>query len=166
MLTPGSSDSEVPPVVVDATLQLQPRFKSRRVDAHLTIGEIAARTGLAASAIRYYERVGLLPVAARASGQRRYPEAIVRRLELIGMAKDAGFSLDEIRVLLDASDAREDPSDALRTLAVKKLPEIEALITRAEAMRNWLLLARVCTCADLDLCALFEERHFEALGSS
>ena len=61
-----------------------------------TIGQVAEQAGVAASAIRYYEREGLLPEPERIGGQRRYNEDAVRRLEVIGVAKRAGFSLDDV----------------------------------------------------------------------
>jgi MerR family transcriptional regulator, redox-sensitive transcriptional activator SoxR len=121
-----------------------------------TIGQIAAEAGVAASAIRYYEREGLLPPPERVSGQRRYGEDTLGRLEVIGVAKRAGFSLDDVRVLLHASDAGEPAHAQLRALAERKLPEVEALIARAEAMRDWLVTARGCSCSSLDLCGLFD----------
>ena len=127
-------------------------------DSHLTIGQVARSAGINASAIRFYEREGLLPAAERSGGQRRYSDDVVRRLEVIDIAKRAGFALDEIRLLLDASDAGEPSHAQLRALAESKLPEVEALIARAEAMRAWLELARECTCSSLELCALFERR--------
>ena len=122
----------------------------------LTIGQVAAEAGVAASAIRYYEREGLLPTPERVSGQRRYGEDTLRRLEVIGVAKRAGFSLDDVRLLLDTTDAGDPAHARLRELAERKLPEVEALIVRAEAMREWLLTARRCSCSSLDLCGLFE----------
>jgi DNA-binding transcriptional MerR regulator len=124
-------------------------------DTPLTIGQVARAAGINASAIRYYERSGLLPAAERSGGKRRYSGDVVRRLEVIDIAKQAGFSLDEIRLLLDASDAGEPSHAQLRALAEHKLPEVEALIARAEAMREWLMRARECTCSSLELCALF-----------
>lgn len=123
--------------------------------AALTIGELAARAGVNASAIRYYERVRLLPKPEREHGQRRYDTGAVRRLELIDVAKRAGFSLDEIRVLLDAEDAGTPAHQPLTALAERKLEEVEALIARAEARRDWLQAATACGCASLDRCALF-----------
>jgi DNA-binding transcriptional MerR regulator len=73
-------------------------------DATLTIGQVAHRAGLKTSAIRYYESVGLLPEARRESGQRRYGDDTLRRLQVIDVAKRAGFSLDEARVLLATGD--------------------------------------------------------------
>ncbi len=78
-------------------------------DPSLTIGEAAARAGIRASAIRYYERVGLIPPPERVSGRRRYEEGIVRRLELIAVAKEAGFSLDEAVPCSTVRDLRGDP---------------------------------------------------------
>jgi MerR family transcriptional regulator, redox-sensitive transcriptional activator SoxR len=121
-----------------------------------TIGQIATEAGVAASAIRYYEREGLLPTPERTSGQRRYTEDALRRLEVIGIAKRAGFSLDDIRLLLESSDAGEPAHAQLRELADRKLPEVEALIARAEAMRVWLMTAQRCTCSSLELCGLFD----------
>jgi MerR family redox-sensitive transcriptional activator SoxR len=127
-------------------------------DTSLTIGQVANAAGINTSAIRFYERQGLLPAPERAGGQRRYGESAVRRLEVIDIAKRAGFSLDEIRVLLESSDAGEPSHPRLRALAEGKLPEVEALIARAEAMREWLLMARECSCTSLELCGLFERR--------
>jgi MerR family transcriptional regulator, redox-sensitive transcriptional activator SoxR len=117
----------------------------------LTIGQVAQRAGINSSAVRFYERVGVLGEPERVGGQRRYGDDTVRRLEVIDIAKRAGFSLDEIRLLLNDSSGETQ----LRTLAERKLPEVEALIARAEAMREWLLKAQHCHCSSLELCELF-----------
>jgi MerR family redox-sensitive transcriptional activator SoxR len=126
-------------------------------DATLTIGEVAQRAGLNVSAIRYYEAQGLLPEAPRVSGQRRYGEETLARLGVIDVAKRAGFSLDEVRTLLTASDAGEPAHEQLRELARRKLPEVEELIARADAVRRWLTTATDCGCETLDVCALFAQ---------
>jgi MerR family redox-sensitive transcriptional activator SoxR len=126
------------------------------VNETLTIGQVAKRFELNASAIRYYERVGVLPEAARESGQRRYGTDAIKRLEILDVAKRAGFTLDEARVLLQRSDAGSPAFESLRELAARKLPEVEALILRAQAMRTWLLTASDCSCTTLDVCALFD----------
>lgn len=125
-------------------------------EATLSIGQVAERAGVSVSAIRYYERNGLLPEPERESGQRRYAPETIQRLETIGVAKQAGFSLAEVRTLLDSIDAGAPAHEQLRALANRKLPEVEALIERAEAMRGWLSAATACGCESLDACALFE----------
>jgi MerR family redox-sensitive transcriptional activator SoxR len=122
----------------------------------LTIGQLAQRFELNTSAIRYYERVGVLPQPARESGQRRYGADAVRRLEVLEVAKRAGFTLDEARLLLQRTDAGSPAFEAVRELAARKLPELDALIERAQAMRAWMLTASDCSCTTLDVCALFD----------
>ena len=80
------------------------------------------------------------------------------RLGVIDVAKRAGFSLDDIRVLLSATDAGEPASAHLQELAERKLPEVQELIERAEIVRRWLETARGCGCESLDVCGLFSER--------
>jgi MerR family redox-sensitive transcriptional activator SoxR len=125
-------------------------------EATLSIGEVAARAGMNASAIRYYERNGLLPEPERESGQRRYTDATIRRLGAIDVAKRAGFSLAEVRALLDSVDRGAPAHEQLRALAERKLPDVEALVRRAQEMRGWLSLATACGCETLQACALFE----------
>jgi MerR family redox-sensitive transcriptional activator SoxR len=126
------------------------------MDDKLTIGQLAQRFGLNASAIRYYEREGVLPAPTRVSGQRRYGSDAVKRLQVLEVAKRAGFTLDEARLLLQSSEAGDPAFESLRELAQRKLPEVDALIARAQAMRSWLLTATDCSCTSLDVCALFE----------
>ena len=126
-------------------------------DSNLTIGQVANRAGLNVSAIRYYEAEGLLPQAARVAGQRRYNDDTLSRLGVIDVAKRAGFSLDDIRVLLDASDKGEPAHNQLQELARRKLPEVDELIRRAEIVRSWLKTATNCGCDSFDACALFSE---------
>lgn len=123
----------------------------------LTIGEVAGRAGIRASAIRYYESIGVLPEPEREGGQRRYREAIVDRLGLIAAGQQAGFSLEEIIELLRSSDQGR-ASERLRELAPRKLAAVEAQIERAEGIRRWLELASRCGCPTLEACALFEGR--------
>jgi MerR family transcriptional regulator, redox-sensitive transcriptional activator SoxR len=120
----------------------------------LSIGQVAAEAGIRASSIRYYESVGVLPEPERVSGRRRYSPAILRRLRFIGIAQQAGFSLSEIRELLEGSE-EDRASERLRALAQRRLPDVEALIARAEAMRGWLQAAEACECQTLDACLLF-----------
>ncbi|UJA21528.1 MerR family transcriptional regulator [Thermoleophilia bacterium SCSIO 60948] len=120
----------------------------------MRIGEVAQRSGLRKSAIRYYESIGLLPNPNRVSGQRTYEPTVLRRLALIDVSQRAGLSLDEIRDLLDAGTA--PISDRIQDIAARKMPEVEALIERAVAMREWLSAARGCECESIDECGLFD----------
>ena len=123
----------------------------------LAIGELARRAGRPASTIRYYESVGVLPEPERVSGRRRYPPETLRRLAVIDTAQRAGLSLDEITELLGATPDDAAAIERLRTIAERKLPEVEALIERAAVVRRWLQAATACECPSLDECALFEQ---------
>jgi MerR family redox-sensitive transcriptional activator SoxR len=123
-------------------------------EATLSIGQVARQAGLKTSAIRYYESVGLLPEPERESGQRRYGADTLRRLQVIDVAKRAGFSLDDARVLLATSRGGPPAHARLRELAARKLPEVDDLIARAQAVRAWLLTASDCD--TLDDCGLFD----------
>ena len=135
-------------------MQPEPGLKSSPADDALTIGRLARRFGLNPSAIRYYERVGVLPEPPREHGQRRYGPDAVRRLEVLEIAKRAGFTLDEARELIERSDGGA-PSETLRDLAARKLAEVDALIARAETTRAWLVAAGDCACTTLEECGLF-----------
>src|SRR6201995_1026415 len=98
----------------------------------LTIGELAPATGVATSALRYWEELGLLPAPARVSGQRRYPASAARLVAAILLYSDAGFPLAEQQPLL-----RSGPGEpGWRRLARRKLTELDEQITRAQAARE------------------------------
>jgi MerR family transcriptional regulator, redox-sensitive transcriptional activator SoxR len=124
--------------------------------ATLTIGQVAQQVGVKTSAIRYYEAVGVLPEPERRGGQRRYTDETIQRLHVIDIAKRAGFSLDEAKMLLATTDGGAPAYAQLRELAMRKLPEVDALIARATAVREWLNTATGCNCETLDVCGLFE----------
>jgi len=123
----------------------------------LTIGQVARRAGVRDSHIRYYERVGVLPTPERVSGQRRYTEDVLHRLAIVEVAQRAGLTLDEIRELTGPDSRSEDASQRIRALADRKLPAIDALIERAQAVRHWLQIARTCDCSSVDVCGLFTD---------
>jgi MerR family transcriptional regulator, redox-sensitive transcriptional activator SoxR len=137
---------------------LEAGFKSslgREMDwPELTIGEIARRAGVASSAIRYYERIGLLPEPMREHGQRRYDESVLGKLGFIGVAQSAGFSLDEIKQLMQGIDSG-GMADPMRALSSRKLDEVEALLERTKAMKGWLQVAQECGCMSPEECSLF-----------
>jgi DNA-binding transcriptional MerR regulator len=122
----------------------------------LSIGEVVRRSGKAASAIRYYEEIGLLPEPLRVSGRRRYPREVLRTLAVIETGQRAGLTLDDIRLLLQASADDQVATDRLREVAERKLPELVALAERIELVRGWFEDAARCVCPTLDDCPLFE----------
>lgn len=104
--------------------------------AGLTIGEVAAIAGVQASTLRYYESIGILPAPRRRSGQRRYTPEILPVLAVIQLAKEANFSLPEIKTLLYSDEGT--PSTRWRQLAEQKLGEVNDLIARAQEMKQLL----------------------------
>lgn len=117
--------------------------------ATLTIGDVTQRSGVAQTALCYYEQVGLLPAPQRVGGQRRYQESVLMRLEVIRLCKLAGFSLTEIGLLLQ-DDTPGRPM--ARELAQTKLAEIDEqleALARARAIIEW---GMRCTCPSIELC--------------
>jgi MerR family redox-sensitive transcriptional activator SoxR len=123
----------------------------------LGIGEVARISGKAPSAIRYYESIGLLPEPLRLSGRRRYLAEVIRSLAVIDTAQRAGLSLDDIRLLLQASVDDAKAVEQLREVAERRLPVLREAIARAELVREWLEQAADCCCPTLETCPLFEQ---------
>jgi MerR family redox-sensitive transcriptional activator SoxR len=101
----------------------------------LTIGGLAERTGVARSALRYYEQRGLLPATSREAGQRRYHESAVAAVGVILLLRDVGFSLREIRRIMPPGP--DVPGSApWRDVAASKLRQLDDHIAKAEAARS------------------------------
>jgi MerR family transcriptional regulator, redox-sensitive transcriptional activator SoxR len=130
--------------------------RANEISELVGIGDLARESGKAPSAIRYYEEAGLLPKPQRVAGRRRYRRDVVRTLAVIETAQRAGLTLDEIRILLQASPDDGEATERLREVAERKLPELTALIERAELVRGWLEQAAACVCPTLDDCPLFD----------
>jgi DNA-binding transcriptional MerR regulator len=120
-------------------------------DRLLTIGELARRAGVSTAALRYYEERGLLPPAARTSGQRRYPESAVGRVGIILLLGDVGFSLAERKVFMASRGALED----WQPLARRKLAELDDQIAKAQAAREAIDHALRCPHDDILECPNF-----------
>jgi MerR family redox-sensitive transcriptional activator SoxR len=103
----------------------------------LSIGEVARRAGLRTSALRYYERIGLLPRAVRLGGQRRYDARILERLAIVRLAQHVGLRIAEIKWLLNEVPGRPPP-ERWRKLATDRLARVDALIAEAKAIRELL----------------------------
>ena len=119
----------------------------------LTISDVARQVGVQASAIRYYERIGLLPRAPRVSGQRRYDNTALYRLAIIQRARQLGFTLSEIRHLFFGFRDITRPSERWRTLSQRKLAEMDDLMDGIKPVRGVLKqLMTKCKCDTLDQC--------------
>src|SRR5690348_13824088 len=118
----------------------------------LSIGEVARRAGVNASALRFYEKSGLLPAPPRKSRQRRYDEAVLGRIYVIRAALDSGFTIAETRMFLSGFAADTPPAKRWRTLAERKLEELNILAQRVETMKQLLETSFDCHCPRLEDC--------------
>jgi len=117
----------------------------------LPIGEVARRSGLATSAIRYYQELGLISPIGHASGRRRFGESAAGRLRAITAARQAGFSLEQIRRLLDS---QAEGTVEWRELVTGKITEVRARIERLQAIEATLRDSLTCGCRAWDECPL------------
>jgi MerR family redox-sensitive transcriptional activator SoxR len=117
----------------------------------MTIGAVAKQCGLQASAIRYYERMGLLPKPSRMGGRRIYGDGVLDRIAFVQFARSAGFSVAEIRALAGAG-GQTPLSKAMRRMAERKLGKVERLIAQANLMKEVLAKALRCQCIDPQEC--------------
>ena len=118
----------------------------------MKIGELAARAGFNASAVRYYEKIGLLPPAARINGQRRYPAETLDRLVLIRFASEMDFTLPEIRLFLKGLRANASVGPRWKKLANRKIVEVERNVRRSLLLKDLLQHLLCCRCASLHVC--------------
>jgi DNA-binding transcriptional MerR regulator len=118
----------------------------------LMIGELARQAGVATSALRYYEKAGLLPPPARASNRRQYDHRVLGRVRIILLARDAGFSISETRTFLDGFPIGTRPALRWRAMAERKIAELDELTTRLGQMRSILAASFHCECRQLDDC--------------
>jgi DNA-binding transcriptional MerR regulator len=110
----------------------------------LTIGEVAKATGVATSALRYWEELGLVPPPVRESGQRRYPPETRHLVGRILLLRDSGFTLTEIKAMLTRDDWRD--------IAQRKLVELDERIAAAQTARHAIAHALACEHQNLRDC--------------
>lgn len=122
------------------------------LEVNLSIGDVARQAGVRPSALRYYESVGLLTPPKRINGRRVYDASAVDVLRLVQLAKGAGFSVAEIRKLLNGFDRTTPASARWQTMATRKLDDVNAIIERAEQMRDLLEKLLTCQCVQLSEC--------------
>jgi len=117
------------------------------------IGEVGARAALAPSAIRYYERAGLLKEPFRTNGRRVYSAEILHQLVIIEFAKETGFTLAEIKLLLHGFPETTPASARWKKMARGKIKQLEIALAKTKAMRDMLESMMTCRCAKLEQCA-------------
>lgn len=116
----------------------------------LTIGEVAASAGLAVSAVRYYDEIGLIDTTTRVGGKRRFDPDTVGRVNFVQWAQEAGFSLDEIRLILD------DTLGGWRELVDAKLAELHERRDRLDATISMLTEIKSCGCQVVASCSRYD----------
>ena len=121
----------------------------------LSIGELATRSGVARSALHYYEREGLISSRRTGANQRRYRRDTLRRVALIRIAQRVGIPLADIRAALDALPAGRTPTrDDWQRLSERWRGELDARIHRLEQLRDDFTDCIGCGCLSIDRCAL------------
>jgi MerR family redox-sensitive transcriptional activator SoxR len=131
----------------------------------MKIGDLASRTGLNTSAIRYYESVGLLPAPHRSGGQRRYPDDAVDRVLLIRFARNMGFTLGEIKLFLSGLRENTPVGPRWKKLAHRKIKEVEEIIERSLQLKSLLQHLLQCHCASLQVCVERLSLRFKCINS-
>jgi MerR family transcriptional regulator, redox-sensitive transcriptional activator SoxR len=130
----------------------------RTTDA-LTIGEVAQRSGMAPSALRYYEELGLISSTRTASGRRRYERSVLRRLAFVRAARNVGLSLDEVAAALAGlSDGRTPTRADWMRLSKSWQARLDEQIAALQALRDGLGSCIGCGCLSLRRCALSNPR--------
>lgn len=126
------------------------------VSEGLSIGEIAARTGLAVSAIRYYEEEGLVAPWRNPAGRRRFQRADIRRLSFVMVAQQFGFTLSQIRAELDRLPRHRAPTKADWARISETFRDgLDSRIARLQRLRDTLDGCIGCGCLSLEACALY-----------
>jgi MerR family transcriptional regulator, redox-sensitive transcriptional activator SoxR len=122
----------------------------------LTIGELATRSGVAPSALRYYERLGLIRAGRTTGNQRRYERSELRRVAFIRIAQQVGVSLEEIREALASLPESRTPTRAdWAKLSVRWRGRLQSRITLLERLRDELTGCIGCGCLSLQRCRLY-----------
>jgi len=122
----------------------------------LTIGDMVARSGVTASALRFYEREGLISSTRTGGNQRRYQRAELRRVAFIKVSQQVGISLDEIRVALQSLPDGRTPTKAdWARLSARWRKRLDDQITLMERLRDQLTGCIGCGCLSLKRCALY-----------
>ena len=123
----------------------------------LTIGQLSQRTGANIETIRYYERIGLLPVPLRQGRYRSYDRTDVARLGFVRRSRELGFSIKEVRALLDLAAGGHDSCTEARDLAAVHLQDVRSRLADLRRMERTLAATvRACDLGDDAGCPLIE----------
>lgn len=121
----------------------------------LSVGEVAARSGFAASALRFYESEGLIDATRTSGGRRQFQRSVLRRLAFIRAASNVGLTLDEVRVELDRLPAGRVPTKAdWQRISRYWRGRLDAQIGALERLRDGLDSCIGCGCLSLERCRL------------
>jgi MerR family redox-sensitive transcriptional activator SoxR len=126
------------------------------VDRHLSIGEVAERTGVAPSALRFYEREGLIHADRTGGSQRRYHREVLRRVAFVRVAQRVGLTLEEIRASLATLPDHRTPTKAdWQRLSRQWRPRLDEQIALLVGLRDELTECIGCGCLSLQACSLY-----------
>lgn len=120
----------------------------------VSIGVIAQQAGIATSTIRYYERIRLLPPPKRVSGKRQYDNSILKKIGVIRVAQQAGFTIAEIQTLVHGFSANTPPATRWQRLAEEKIVELEQAVVYIQTMKLLLQSALQEQCASIQDCPI------------
>jgi len=126
---------------------------TKKKTTDLSIGEISKLSGFSASALRYYETERLLPKSVRQGGKRRYDSSVLNQLSVIHLAKEAGFTIPEIRTLIDGFERQRPPGRKWLALGERKIAEVDEQIQKLQTMKMVLHAVTKCECVSFDECA-------------
>jgi MerR family redox-sensitive transcriptional activator SoxR len=132
----------------------------------MTIGELSGASGVPASTLRYWERMRILPKPMRVSGQRRYQKEAVNLVAVLLLAKACGFTLDEMRGLVNRFRSDTPAPERWKTAIREHQKILELQIARLNAMRRLLRRVEGCQCVDLIECGRIASRLMESCRSS
>jgi MerR family redox-sensitive transcriptional activator SoxR len=132
------------------------------VTGELTIGELSARSGVAPSALRFYESRRLISARRTSGNQRRYDRAILRRIALVQAGRAAGIPLEQIRAALETLPSRRTPTrEDWAQLSRAWRDDLDRRIVTLQALRDRLTTCIGCGCLSIDACGLLNP-HDEA----
>ncbi len=118
----------------------------------MKIGDVSEQLDIPASTIRYYEKIGLIPPQQRVSGKRVIDKKAVNSLKFVKLAQNAGFTIDEMKILLDSAAHSSPTSDQWQDIAKAKREELQRKMAQLTMMDSVLSRIMKCKCTTLNEC--------------